>query len=343
MKIDHALIKKILVINLAFIGDVLLTTPVTRALRERYPNANIDMLVIPVAEPIARLNPYINQTFVYDKRGRHKKISQLWPLIRSLRQQRYDLAVSTNFALRGSMVAWATGARWRAGYDAQHAGWFLTHVASSHRPFIRHEAENQLDVLKPLGITTEDTRLSLRINPLDQKNAADRVARSSGKSLVVLCPAGSYPQKSWTVKGYAALLKAIAPQADCCLIGGPKEADYLQQINDRAGNVAQIFGGTLTLGESAGLISLSDLLITVDTGPLHIAQAVDTPVLALFGPTDPKGWGPRGQQDVVLRAPVECSPCWGKVNCEHHNCMEQISSEQVISAALKMIKEKKRG
>ncbi|MEN6414727.1 MAG: glycosyltransferase family 9 protein [Veillonellales bacterium] len=337
MKINHASIKKILVINLAFIGDVLLTTPVTRALRENYPGADIDMLVVPVAEPIARLNPYIHQTLVYDKRGKHKKPSQLWQLIRQLRQQDYDLTVSTNFALRGSMVAWASGARYRAGYDAQHAKWFLTHVAASHRPVIRHEAENQLDVLKPLGITTGNTSLTLQINPLDRQKAEEKVKRTPEKSLVVLCPAGSYPRKSWTVEGYAALLQSLSSQADCCLIGGPKEQACLEQINHRAGNLAQVFGGTLTLGESSALISQADLLITVDTAPLHIAQAVDTPVLALFGPTDPKGWGPRGPRDIVLQAPAACAPCWGKGNCERHACMEQISSDQVVSAALNML------
>lgn len=343
MRMNHASIKKILVINLAFIGDVLLTTPVIRALREQYPDAIIDMLVVPVAEPIARLNPYVNHVFVYDKRGRHKKLSQLWQLIRMLRREKYDLTVSTNFALRGAMVAWASGARWRAGYDAQHAGWFLTHAAASYRPVVRHETENQLDVLKPLGITSQDTSLVLQINPLDRQALHDIVKRTPGKSLAVLCPAGSYPQKSWTPEGYAALLRAIAPQADCCLIGGRKEQQYLELINGRSGNTAQVFGGTLTLGQSAALIATADLLITVDTGPLHIAQAVGTPVLALFGPTDPKGWGPRGPQDVVLQAPAACAPCWGKIQCEDHRCMTQISSEQVISKTLEMLKNSKRG
>lgn len=338
MNLDNASIKKILVINLAFIGDVILVTPVTRGLRENYPHAAIDMLVIPAAAPIAELNPYIDDVMVYDKRGKHKKMSSLWSLIRGLRTKKYDLTISTNFALRNAMVAWSTGAPYRVGYDAQHANWFLTHVVSAIRTQYRHEVENQLDVLSPLGIKVQDTSLQLKVGKEDTNYLQKVLKRTPGRKLVVICPAGSYQRKSWGTKGYAQFVQEISQVADCCLIGGKAEANLLEEINEGSCNVAQVFAGNLTLGQVTALLKRADLLLSVDTGPLHIGQAVGTPTLGLFGPTDPGIWGPRGSEDYVIYRPVECSPCWGKGECRGHRCMTTILPEEVIKMAMTMLK-----
>lgn len=341
IKINNSSIKRILIINLAFIGDVVLTTPVARELKAKFPNASIDMLVIPAAAPIAELNPYVAKVLIYDKRGKHKKIFQLWGLIRNLRVQKYDLTISTNFAVRNPMVAWATGAPYRIGYDAQHGKMFLTHTASVVRKGDRHEVENQLDVLKPLDSKVEDMSLELEVREKDIKYVETVVKRTSGKQLVVVCPAGSYQRKSWHTQGYARFLQAISKVADCCLIGGKTEEKLLGEINALSGNVAQVFPGTLTLGQIAALLKTTDLLLSVDTGPLHIGQAVGTRTLGLFGPTDPGIWGPRGIDDGVIYRPVACSPCWGKGECMGHLCMENISSQEVIEVAMTMLGKEK--
>ncbi len=332
MSANRPSVRRILLINLAFIGDVLLSTPVARALSQAYPAAAIDMMTVPLTAPLARGNPYINDVIEYDKRGKHKKIGALLALIREVRARRYDLAVTTNFAPRGAMLAWAAGIPVRVGYDRQHAGWFLTHVASSRRPVIRHEAENYLDVLRPLGITTADTSLALTVDPRDAAALSGKVRRSAGKKLVLICPAGSYPQKSWTAEGYSSLIRRLAPKADCCLIGGKAEGPLLAAINRASGGAAQELPGTLTLGELAALVKEADLVVTVDTAPLHIAEAVGTPVVALFGPTDPRIWGPRNAHATVLQAPADCSPCWGRTSCKENRCMTNITVEAVEKA-----------
>lgn len=340
MEADHKAIKRILIINLAFIGDVLLSTPVARALRQTYPGAVIDMLVIPLAAPIARGNPYIDGVLEYDKRGKHKKARELWGLVRQLRCRRYDLAVSTNFALRGAVLAWMSGIRYRAGYAAQHAGWFLTHTASRHRPVVRHEAENHLDVLKPLGIFTDDTSLAFKVDPVDVMSLQNKVKRDMAKPLAVICPVGSYRQKSWTTAGVAEFIGAIAPSAECFLIGARSDAAELAEINAAAGDLAGMLPGTLTLGELAAFLAEAKFLLTVDTGPLHIANAVGTPVIALFGPTDPVKWGPRGPRDIVFEKSVECRPCWGRTGCDDNRCLNTLESGDVIAAARRLLGEK---
>lgn len=335
--IDPAGIYRILLINLAFIGDVLLSGPVARALKTAYPQAALDMMTVPVAAPIAQRNPYVDNVIVYDKKGR-KKLAALWALLREVRRRRYDLAVCANFAPRGAMLAWAAGIPRRVGYDAQHAGLFLTHTSSAARLAVRHESENYLDVLRPLGLTATDTSLVLCVSDADREGLRRKVALDAARHVAVVCPVGSYPQKSWSVAGYAALLKALAGQAQCFLIGAAAERPQLEEINRAAGGVARILGGDLTLGELAALLSCADVLVTVDTGPLHIAQAVGTPVVALFGPTDPRVWGPRGARDIVLRMPVDCSPCWGKVPCSDNRCLSTLPADKVVNATLSLLR-----
>lgn len=337
MNIESSTIRKILFINLAFIGDVILSTPATRALKQKYPQAEIDMLVIPLTAPLAKGNPYVHDVVVYDKRGEHKKYAKLWLLIQRLRERNYDMAVTTNFSLRSAVMAWVSGAKYRLGFDAQHASLFLTHSMPAKRDFIRHEVHNQLDVVKPLGITDASTVLEYAIHEKERQAVEKEIAVNQSRPLVLVCPAGSYARKSWTISGYAALLQALAVNADCCLIGGRAEQSFLEEINKQAGGVARVFGGTFSLDQLPALIDRADLLITVDTGPLHIAQAVGTPVVALFGPSDSRVWGPRGKQDVVLQCAVDCSPCWGKGDCSANRCIEDIQSQDVIDQSLRIL------
>lgn len=334
-------IERILIINLAFIGDVLLSTPVARALKAQYPQASIDMLVVPVAEPIAAVNPYIDHTIIYDKKGRHKKFTEAAALVRDLRRRRYDLAVCTNFALRGALVAWLSGIPLRAGYDIQMAGMFLTHRASTVRQELRHEAENYLAVLHPLGITTTDTSLALEI-PEKIQGYARRVLGENGElPLVLICPYGSYERKSWADRDYVELLKQIKSHCHCYLIGGAAEAVRLKSLQQAAGlSERQVLAGTANLVELAALLQDAAALITVDTGPLHIAQAVKTPVIALFGPTDPVVWGPRGACDTVFYRKTACSPCWGKGECPEHICLQPAEISGVVQALFRLLEVK---
>ena len=330
-------ISKILIINLAFIGDVILSTPVARALRETYPRAVIDMLVVPVSADIAELNPYINTVRVYDKKGRHRNCLHALRLVRELRNLRYDMTVCTNFALRGAVLAWLIGAPYRIGYDAQHAACFLTHAASARRTIILHEADNYLDVLRPLGISTDDTSLKLLVRQQDRDIVRSIRGQMIDKPLILICPAGSYRRKSWTQEGYIRLIRELAAVADIGLIGGKAEKEYLEEINQSAGNLARVYGGVFDLKQLAALMAEADLLISVDTAPLHIAQAVGTPVLALFGPTDPVTWGPRGERDFVFYHQADCSPCWGKSKDCDHRCMASIKPDDVVRKAIEML------
>lgn len=330
--INAATIKKVLVINLAFLGDIILSTPVVRALKAAYPGAEIHLLVVPATAAVAWGNPYADKVIIYDKRGRHRNLLWLWQLIRALRAEQYDLAVAMNFALRASLVAWASGARYRLGYDAQHASPFLTHVARADRTVPRHETENHLALLKPLGIEANDTSLAFRTDPGAVAALARKVQLDAARPAVAICPYGRHPLNSWTDEGYAELINRLAPLAACYLLGGQAEREALEKLNDKAGGKAAILAGVLDIPELAAFLQQVALLISVDTGPLHIAGAVGTPVLGIFGRSDFRIWGPRGPADKVICKQPACWPCYQRV-CSHHRCMREIGADEVIESA----------
>lgn len=330
-------LSRILVINLAFIGDVLLSSPVIRALREAYPQAAVDMLTVPLSVPVAERNPYVRQVFAYDKRGKHRKLTELFALIRLLRQQHYDLAISLNFSLRSAFMAWASGASRRIGYDAQNGGWLLTDTLPADRSVAQHETLNHLAVLKPLGISPVNTSLALSVRPEDVAALRNKLALPEQQPIVLVCPIGSYRQKSLPTASYAALIRALAPYCRLFLIGAPKEAAGLAAINQAADGLATVVT-YLTLGELAALIQAAAVLISVDTGPVHIAQALGTPVVALYGPTDPKIWGPRNVSDRVFYRGEACSPCWGRKECPDNICLTALDPAEITAAALRQVR-----
>ncbi len=328
--------KRILVIDLAFIGDVILATPVTRALKQAYPGARLAMMTIPLTAPVAAMNPYVDEVIPYDKRGNDRGVPGLWRAAKRLRPYDFDLAVCMNFALRGAVVARMAGIPHRLGYDAQHAGLFLNHVASSQRHGIRHETLNHLEVLEPLDIGTDDTSLALRPpeearQGLEAKRETHHIPKDG---YLVLCPLGSYERKDLTLTTAAHLVRHFSQRRAVFLIGGPAERDRLTDIARLAGlPLSSVLGGDLTLPELAVFLAAADCLITVDTGPLHVAQAVGCRTVAVFGPTDPTVWGPRGENDVTLYHQPGCSPCWGKGKCQHsYACIGHTTARDIIRA-----------
>lgn len=332
-------INKILVVTIAHMGHVVLATPVTRALKKKFPTATVDLLVFPLAEEAAKHNPYADHVLVYNQDQSQKNTVNLQKFIHLLQEKTYDLALSLNDDTISAMLIGLSGARYRIGYENDSQTKFFTHTITAPAKIL-HQSERQLEILKPLGLSHQDSHIEFHVSANEMTNLYHKLALPSTKPIVVLCPFSSHLHKNWIAENWVTVINHLAKKAQCILIGSNQELSAMQSMNAKTNNAALIAAGKLTLGESAALIKNAQLFITVDTGPMHIAQAFDTPVIALMGPTHSRVWGPRNRQDIVIRSlRCPCAPCWQlyknyhKIECLNHSCMTQITAAEVIKAS----------
>lgn len=306
MRIDKACVKNILVINLAYIGDIIVSFPVLRALRKEFPHAALDLLVTPGTAIVAAANPYVREIIQYDKNGDHKGVLALWTLIRGLKAQRYDMVLCMNFAVRGAILSWFLRSRYRIGYDIGGARFLLTHAASSNRSRRLHEVKNRLEQLGVIGIDDDDLSLLYIPDPTAVGEVEGFLVdqRLKENAYVVICPAGRLETKSWGTERMGAVIDWLYARYGykSILVGGVKDENIICEIASKCTSSPIKAAGKLNLRQLPHLIKKARLMLSVDTGPMHMAAALGVPLLALFGPTDPVVWGPLSKNSIVLSA-----------------------------------------
>ena len=288
--------KKILVFSFSFIGDAVLSTAVIQPLRAHFPNAHITFLVGPSAFNILANDPQLDFTLVYDNRGEHAGLKGRMKLINSLRREKFDLFVN----LRDSFIARCVG--------AEHWG-----LVRGDRE--RHAVTRYLEVLSKQGVDTTDAQPHLQLTETEQATAHRLLAEAgftSGQLLIGIHPGGNWEYKLWSAEKYAQLATALSKEknATILLFAGPNERKLQAQVADMM-NTTPILVKTGNLREVAALITACDVYIGNDTGPMHIAAAVQTPVIALFGSTNHIRSGPYGDKHVVVQSGIDlgCHPC----------------------------------
>ncbi len=263
--------KKILVFSFSFIGDAVLSTCVIQPLRAHFRNSHITFLVGPSASNILADDPQLDAVLVYDNRGEHAGLKGRLKLIQTLRREKYDLAVD----LRDSLVARCIG--------AEH--WGLTRGERE-----RHAVTRYLEVLSRHGVDTTDAHPHLQLTESEQAKAHNFLAEADAtpdRLLIGMHPGGNWEYKLWDAKKYAQLATALSTEknASILLFAGPNERQLQAQVADMM-ETPPILVKTGNLREVAALIAACDIYIGNDTGPMHIAAAVSTPVVALFGSTN---------------------------------------------------------
>src|SRR5579884_3071188 len=293
--------RRLLVPQTSFLGDVVLTTPLLRALRARLRPAHLTVLVRPEAAALLAGHPDVDRVLVDDKRGRDRGVGGLVRMALRLRRERFDLAVSPHRSLRTALVLAAAGIPHRVGFR-DGPGAALYHVRVPRDPR-RHAVERNLALLAPFGGAPGAPRLSLAVDP----EAARQVAAllpSGGGPLVGIAPGSVWATKRWTVDGFARVAAALAADgARCVILGGAEDRARAEAIRARSGGRAVVLAGRTDV---AGLVALVDrlaLLIGNDSAPMHVASARGVPVVAVFGATTPAlGYGPWGGRAVVVEA-----------------------------------------
>lgn len=332
----------LLVIKLRHIGDVLLATPVFRTLRQAYPDAKLTALLNRGTEEVLRHNPDVDEILVAEK----GPLAAQLRFLRDLRRTNYDAVVDLTDGDRSAFMSLTTGAPIRVGFNAEHRwrGLLYTHVAQP-RPGDAHRIEYDLSALRPLGLSPATASPILQYAPAEEAAAKRALAELTGSdslsTVVVMQPGARYSLKVWPAERYAELADRLSAVVPCrILVGGDaREREVAESVQARARCRPAVIAGQFSLREFGALLKQCSLFVGNDGGAMHMAAAVGTPVVALFGPTYPHRWGPRGAASEVLYKGLDCRACYHPVCIRQaeDNCMRLITVEEVLDRCLQLL------
>ncbi|BDQ34470.1 lipopolysaccharide heptosyltransferase II [Pseudodesulfovibrio portus] len=333
---------KIGVWQTAFLGDAVLTLPLLRALKDRFPGAEIDFFVRSGVEPVFEGQPEITRVRPFAKRGKQKSLNAAVRLGWEIGREGFDLWISAHASLRSAFVSGATGITRRIGYSHPWYNRFAYTETVDRRFDELAEIERLMELVRPLGIEGPAPRAKLVL--ADQATeAADAFWAEAGFSGPVLGihPGSTWPTKCWPVEYFSDIVRrAVESGAHVLVFAGPGEEGVAQQVVDGAlADPSRVINlaGRLSLPELAAYLGRLDGYLTNDSGPMHLAWTQDVPLVALFGPTVEKlGFFPRGVHSTVLEADVSCRPCGlhGPRKCPegHFRCMKELTPDRVWEA-----------
>jgi heptosyltransferase-2 len=339
-ELDIRKIDRILIRSTNWVGDAILTTPAIRAVRKNFPDAEVSILAKPWVAPVFYNNPDIDHLLVYDSEGRHKGLAGKVRVSRSLRKGRFDLAVLLQNAFEAALLAYLAGIPRRLGYKTDGRHLLLTHGVGVE-PKLRevHETEYYLGILEGAGLGRAGLELTLRVSN-EERNEADvflsKHRVDSGELLVGVSPGATYgPAKRWFPDRFAALCDRLQESygVSIVILGGPGDAAVGDQVSRSMKNPPVNLCGKTTLRQAISVINKCHLFITNDSGLMHVAAALDIPLVAIFGSTNPVTTGPGGTKSHIVRVPMDCSPCL-KPHCpQDHRCMKEITVDKVYEVA----------
>jgi len=298
-------IERILVVKLSSLGDIVHVTPCLRALRSRFPRAQITMVVERRFADLIRHEPSLDERIEIDHRPRsapRQLVEAAWCL-RARRGARFDLAIDFQGLVRSATWVYASGARIKIGRGRRRPGW---DTVVAPRPG-RHAVEVCADVAGAIGVVVDDLEPRLAIDPAADQRLAARLASLglAGSGFLILNAFSRWASKTWPVERWAELVQRLRRETALPIIlsGGPGEEAQAACLVAASGAVAPVsLVGRLALDEALCLYSRAALMVTGDTGPMHAAAALGTRVVALFGPTLPEATGPWGARHVVIQA-----------------------------------------
>lgn len=331
---------RILIVQTAFIGDVILITPLIRAVTELYPEALIDALVVPAAAKLLQNNPYLHQVLTYPKR--QAPLKAMLQMVHQLKAQAYDLAISPHSSGRTNLLLYLARIPIRVGFDRGTLPFLLTH--KTPHPKGIHKIAKNLSLLKLLS--TQDFSMQTELFPsaADYAFVQRLLQPLIGKRLIAIAPGSVWATKCWPVQHYQSLVQALLKHGmGVILIGGAEDKAKCDAIATKHPHLLNLAGLTNLL-QSAAAISKCSAMVCNDSGALHLANAMQVRVFAFFGPTVQRiGYYPYRLGDRVFELDLPCRPCssHGPQVCplKHHNCMNLIYPEPVLQSILETLGE----
>jgi heptosyltransferase-2 len=331
-------VKRILVKGTNWVGDTILSFPAVNALRCLFQQSHIAVLAKSHLAELWRANPDINEVISFDRAKGAQRIFDELRMSRLIKQQGIDLAVIFPRSFSSAWMIFLGGVPHRIGYKGEVRDWLLTErVARSTQILSAHRMYYYLHLIERLGRGPSPSLPTLSLNGELEKWADNFLSHNSlrGRILIGFNPGATYGEaKCWPLEKFVELGKRLRQTYDASiLIFGspqPKEQELNTTIAEGIGEGCLNLSGQTSLLELASLLRQCHLLVTNDTGTMHVAAAVGTPVVAIFGPTDPRTTSPVGEEHVIISREVPCSPCLKRVCPEDHRCMNLIGVEDVF-------------
>ncbi|HDH52949.1 MAG TPA: lipopolysaccharide heptosyltransferase I [Nitrospirae bacterium] len=334
---------KILIIKPSSLGDVIHALPFLNAVKETFPDARIDWVISKDLKGILEDNPLINELIIFNKdawksvKNLPGTLSDISSLRKTLQSKRYDMVVDLQGLLRSGLITFFAPALSKIGFADAREGSRYFYDKKVPANMASHAVDRCLEVAKEIGAGVNNVAFPLHID----NTASVKIKKLLGDvdEYIVIAPSARWLTKRWPAERFASLIKKVS--IPCILTGSKgdmktaqKIMGYMAQKTEQRDNVINLCGKT-GLKELAALIAGAKAVVSNDSGPMHIAAALDIPTIAIFGPTDPSKTGPYGWQTnrklKALKADVPCSPC-RKKKCKEFICMEKISVETVFEA-----------
>lgn len=336
MTVDRSLVRKVLVIKLRAVGDVLLSTVVTKNLRLAFPDAQIDYLTEPPSVDVLSANPFLDHIHVHDR----LKMTGV-RLVRLIRHQRYDLVIDLFGNPRTALITRLSGARYRVGYRFRGRT-YAYNIMTEPRGAAVHNTQFNLDALEAIGVAIQDRNIYFQFAPEDEAYVSEVLSRSgvSRQFLVGVNTGGGWYTKRWGLDRYAELADRLVDtyRATIVLTWGPGQLPEVEKIRSLMKHKPFIPPAT-SLKQLGALLKHCRCVISNDSGPMHIAAAVGTPVLGIYGPTSPVLQGPFGDKHVtVTKEGLDCLGC-NYTKCPiGHPCMLELSVDVVMEGVQQLLK-----
>ena len=334
-------LNKILIIRLSSIGDIILTTPLLRSTREKFPLAQIDYLTKKEFTDILKNSREIDHLIEFDK---NTGFTGLKALKKKIRSEKYDLLIDLHNNLRSNYLKFNSGIRFKTTYSKKLLERFmLVKFGRNIYKELKQVYLRYFESVKRFDIQYDHKGTEVVVSE-DNTTKIKEILRNDHfdfeKSLIVICPGASYSNKRWIAEGYGVVAGYFyhKKNAFIAFAGGKQDTEICWQIIDKFDLKAVNYAGRFSLAESASLLKEASLVITNDTGMMHLSQAVKTPVVAIFGPTTQElGFFPIPENSKVVENDLKCRPCTfkGLNYCpeKHFNCMKGIRPVDVIKEA----------
>jgi heptosyltransferase-2 len=336
--------EKILIVQTAFLGDVILTTPLIKGIKKISPDSFLSFLLIPETQDVLANNPRLDEIIIYDKRNKEKGIHFFFSLVKKVKSKGFDKALIPHRSLRSACLCFLSKIPRRIGFDRSAGSFLFTRKVKYQKN--HHEIERNLSLLSnfkekkeflPELFPSQEDFSKVEMFFRDQNLDA-------GEKLVGMAPGSIWATKRWLPQRFGQVADRLMKdsKANIVFLGSKEDEDLCYQISNLMKKQPIMAAGKMSFLQASALISKCEVILSNDSAPVHMAVAVGTPVVEIYGSTTPQfGFYPYGDKNVIIEKPLYCRPCGihGKNKCpeKHFRCMREITAEQVFEAIMRVL------